>query len=212
MRDATRYFLIVCEIRHLWHYCTTCNKGPLVGEIMEYNKEKFKNLVHYIAANCEDAQRLGAVKLNKILWYADTIAYQIRGDSITGASYVKRQFGPVPAHILAALRELGDEERVLTVEVRTMGKVRREFISISNSTVEGFTAEEIATVDHTIGWICDNHTAQSISNLSHDQIWEMAAIGEEIPINTVLVSSLGEVDENDMYWGIKHAQQFSAQA
>jgi len=177
---------------------------------MAYDKEKFKNLVHYIAANCEDSRRLGAVKLNKILWYADTIAYEMQGNSITGSSYVKRQFGPVPKRILAALEELDHEQRVLTVDEHTMGKTRREFISIKKPAVDGFSAEEIGIVEHIIRWICYDHTAQSISDLSHDEIWEIAEIGEDIPVETVLVSQLGEVDENDMRWALEQATKVAA--
>ena len=168
---------------------------------MAYEKEKFKNLVHYIAANCEDSRRLGAIKLNKILWYSDILAYQMYGQTITGSAYVKRQFGPVPKRILAALEELAHEGRLLTVDEQLLlGRKRREFISVAKPDVVGFSAKEIALVDQVIRWACYNHTAQSLSDLSHNAIWEMAEIGEEIPVKTVLVSNLGEVDENDMAW------------
>jgi hypothetical protein len=56
--------------------------------------EKFKALVHYIVASCDDPQRLGATKLNKVLWFADAFSYRATKNSITDETYVKRQRGP----------------------------------------------------------------------------------------------------------------------
>src|SRR5260370_28750131 len=83
---------------------------PLAGRCtMEINYKKFKSLVHYICWTCADPTKLGAVKLNKVLWRADFRAYLELGQPVTGATYVKRQFGPVPSDILPTLRELEAE-------------------------------------------------------------------------------------------------------
>ena len=54
---------------------------------MEINLAKFKSLVHYICWRCADPTKLGAVKLNKVLWRADFKAYLELGESVTGATY-----------------------------------------------------------------------------------------------------------------------------
>jgi hypothetical protein len=43
------------------------------GKMCVMATEKFKAMVHYIVAACDDPQRLGAVRLNKICWFTDTI-------------------------------------------------------------------------------------------------------------------------------------------
>jgi hypothetical protein len=164
------------------------------------NREKFKALVHYVCAKAEDPSRLGATKLNKILWYSETIAFLNLGDALTGAKFVKRQFGPAPTAILPVLRELVEEEALVIREGSYYGFPKREFISLkAPSLSDSFTADQVAIVDGVIEAICNDHTATSIVNLSHDEIWKMATIGEELPVYTVLAEQ-GEVTEEDAAW------------
>ncbi len=48
------------------------------------------------------------------------------------------------------------------------------------------TPEEIALIDEIIEIISNDHTAQSISDLTHDEVWKVAKEGEEIPYYTIL--------------------------
>jgi hypothetical protein len=64
---------------------------------------------------------------------------------------------------------------------------------------DSFTREEISIVDLVIGEVCNEHTAKSISKISHDAIWEMAEIGEDLPFYTVLAEQ-GEITEEDVAW------------
>ncbi len=48
--------------------------------------EKLRELVLYIADKCEEDRTFGAVKLNKILFYADFISFAEYGEPITGVS------------------------------------------------------------------------------------------------------------------------------
>ena len=63
-----------------------------------------------------------------------------------------------------------------------------------------FTAEEIKLVDAAFEHVCLDHTAKSISEETHGIIWEIAQMGEEIPLATVFASDVGEVDEDDFAW------------
>ncbi len=166
---------------------------------MDINFEKFKALVHYICWRCEDPTKLGAVKLNKALWRADFKAYLELGEPVTGASYVKRQYGPVPSAILPALRELKDEGKLSIRDVEFYEKEKREFFALERPDLTPFTANEISLIDEAIEYVTEKHTARSISEESHDRIWELARIGEEIPYYTVF-SKPAEITEDDIEW------------
>jgi hypothetical protein len=59
-------------------------------------------------------------------------------------------------------------------------------------------------VDSVLEAICAADTASSVSNFSHDLVWESAEIGEEIPIAAAAFGgNFGEIDENDMAWARK---------
>jgi uncharacterized phage-associated protein len=166
---------------------------------MKFNYNKFKDLVHYIC-HMADRDELGAVKLNKILWYADMISYVNRGTPLTGSAYIKRQFGPVPREVLRALEELSDEGKMAVRDVPFFKNTKREFISLMEPDISRFKAQEIDLVANITHLICHHHTAESISELTHDIIWELAEIGEEIPYYAVYGAPLGEITEEDVKW------------
>ena len=162
--------------------------------------KKLKALVHYVCSKCPDTSLLGATKLNKILWYADAISLQTRGISITKETYVKRQFGPVPKHILSIIARLEDEGAIAVKNTPFHNYEKREFVSLKKPNISMFSPEEISLIDDVIREICFNHTASSISLASHDRTWELAEIGDELPLETVFASALDEITEADVKW------------
>lgn len=166
--------------------------------------KKLKTLVHYVCSKCPDTTLLGATKLNKILWYADAISLETRGVSLTRETYVKRQFGPVPKHVLQVIEMLRKEGAIAVKSTPFHNYEKREFVSLTQPNISMFTPEEISLIDDVIREICFNHTARSISLASHDRIWELAEIGDELPLETVFASELDEVTETDVNWA-RHA-------
>jgi hypothetical protein len=161
---------------------------------------KLKALVHYICYKCHDPSVLGATKLNKILWYSDVIAFAQTGKPITPETYTKQQFGPVPKHILKIVEELADQKDLAVREVDYHDYPKKEFIALTKPDISKFTPEEISLVDDVIDVVCHKHTATSISMASHDTIWELAEIGEELPLYAALASDLGEITAADVKW------------
>lgn len=166
---------------------------------MEFNYEKFKSLVHYIC-HMADLDKLGATKLNKILWYSDIQSYINRGVTITGEAYRKEQWGPVPNDILRALDDLSREGKLIIREKPFHGEMKREYITLADPDIQAFTADEISLVAQITHIICHHHTAKSISKKSHDRIWELAEIGEEIPYHAIYGAPLGEIKQEYIEW------------
>lgn len=161
-------------------------------------------LVHYVCARCDTPSRLGATKLNKVLWYSDVFAYAQEGRSITGSAYVKRQFGPVPTTIMLARARLAASGAIVERMAMLHGYPQVQFIALRPADISGFTAAQVSLVDSVLEAICAADTASSVSNFSHDLVWESAEIGEEIPIAAAAFGgNFGEIDENDMAWARK---------
>lgn len=162
--------------------------------------EKFKALVHYVVASCDDPQRLGAVRLNKICWFSDSFAYRMNGVPITGETYVKRRRGPVPKTILRTLRELEADGKIHAFD-KAMGPYNmRLFVPLKDADSGIFSKVELAIIDGVRHSICTNHSAASISELSHDQIWDAANEGEEIPLYATLAAERGELKPDVIAW------------
>jgi len=162
---------------------------------------KFKALVHQIVESCEDPHKLGAVRLNKICWYSDTLAYRIHGKSITAETYVKRKRGPVPKTILATVRELEKEKKIHVREHEYLPSKRiRLFTSMEGTDPKALTDDEHHILKFVMDVVCNHHTAASISDLSHDAIWEAANDGEEIPMCATLVADAAPLTPKAAKW------------
>ncbi|MGO9021826.1 MAG: Panacea domain-containing protein [Syntrophobacteraceae bacterium] len=166
---------------------------------MQFNYEKFKDLVHYIC-HIADRDKLGAVKLNKILWFSDVVSYVARDEPLTGATYIKRDLGPVPRDILRAIEELVRENKLVVRDVSYYGNTKTEYITLQEPDLSNFSASEISLVDKVAHDICHHHTAKSISEKTHNIIWKLAGIGEEIPYYAVYAAELGEITEEAIEW------------
>jgi len=163
--------------------------------------EKLKNITHYICEKCSDPTKLGATKLNKILWFIDCMSYEKTGNPVTEATYIKRQFGPVPREILNVKRALQEEGKIaIRNDPVCGGRKQEKLISLTEPNIKDFSPEEISLSDSIIEDICFNHTAQSISELTHDEVWEAAEIGEQLPLFVVFARNKGEINENDVAW------------
>src|SRR5450631_2039149 len=61
---------------------------------------KMEEIILHVAKESEKDDKFGAVKLNKILFYADFLSYLKRGKSITGQEYFALEEGPAPQRLL----------------------------------------------------------------------------------------------------------------
>lgn len=165
-----------------------------------FDREKFKALIHYACATVNDPTKLGAIKLNKILWFSDVFAFADLGRSVTGATYVKQKFGPVPRAMVPLLYELAREGKIRIDDVSYFGKTKKQYVPLLPADPSVFREQEKQVIDYVIRQITDHFTATEISNLTHEDIWKMAEIGEEIPLSAMLASDLGEVNDDDLDW------------
>ena len=173
--------------------------------------DKFKALVHYVCDQCVGCpERLGATKLNKILWFSDVLAYVSLGEAITGEEYIKRQFGPVPRTILEALRELENEGQILIREMPSYYYSQRLFLSLTKADETVFSTDQLHVIDGIIDWIVYEHTASTISRLSHNDSWKAARIGEVIPHHAYFASFPREINEHDIAWAEKVLEEHLA--
>ncbi len=165
----------------------------------KFQTDKFKCLVHYICYKA-DRDELGATKLNKILWFSDIWHYLTHGRTITGETYVKHHYGPVPKHIEPVLWDLQSSGMIQVRDAEYFGYPKKEYITIRKPDLSCFTADEISSVNDIIDDVCKGHTAASISALSHNRAWELAEIGEEIPCFTVFAGDPSPINQSDIDW------------
>ena len=176
---------------------------------VRFDEEKFRELVLYIATQCEEHPFFGATKLNKILFFSDFIAYEQLGAPITGAEYVALEYGPGPRRwvpIREDMRLDGD------IEIRQTGSQHR-VLALRPPDLERFSPDERRIVDTVIAAL-EYQDADSVTALSHRFLGWQAARAEflasgqaaRIPYETVYVSD-AQPTEAETRSGVAVAEQ-----
>lgn len=154
--------------------------------------------MHYVCDQV-DPDILGAVRLHKVLYFADMWHFLKTGHPITGETYRKQHFGPVASHLPHILEELEHEGALERRQVPWPGGTRTEFHTKRPAPTHRFSSSEKSFVDEVIDFVI-RKTAAEISEFSHHQVWEAAAMGEELPYATAFHMSPAEVTQADLDW------------
>jgi hypothetical protein len=174
---------------------------------MDFNREKFKALLLYLIWKTGHREGFGSTKLNKTLWFSEARTFQAFGKPIAGETFVRDMFGPRAKHILPILQELVSEGLVEPFTEHVYDYEVTRYRALQPADTALLSAEELSFVDWWVAFI-DKHTATSISKFSHDSGWEIAAIGEELPIYAFLASRIREPrSEDEIGWAKSEAER-----
>lgn len=150
--------------------------------------KKLSEAILFVAKHCANHYHFGAVKLNKILFFADFISYIRHGASVTNAEYMKLWNGPVPRRFMPVKQALFKSGRA-KMEPKPMinGVIQKRLIPLDEPDVSVFSARDIEMLYEAMD-ILKDATAQEVSDLSHDRAWRVADPKETIPYETAFVS------------------------
>lgn len=157
---------------------------------MTFDREKFKALVLYVIWRTSHTDAFGTTKLNKVLWFSEARSFEAFGKPIAGETFVRDKFGPRSKNVRTICAELEDEGLIETFTERVFDYEATRYRSLHPADTTQFTAEELGLVDWWIKQVAEKHTATSISQLSHDYGWEIARMGEELPLRALLASRI----------------------
>jgi hypothetical protein len=173
-----------------------------------FEVEKFKRLVQYIAYTTSRTAGFGATKLNKVLWFADARMYMRRRKPITGATYIREKYGPVPKEMMPIRSELIREGKVKQTKERFYRQEAIRLTATQSPDMSIFTDEERREVDYWIKHIGEDHTAKSISDLTHeDTSWEIAKLGETLPYHAILATRTRRPRGKELEWAKTQVKQ-----
>jgi uncharacterized phage-associated protein len=156
---------------------------------IEYDRQKFEELIVYIARRLGPEAALGRVKLAKLLMLSDFTAWQRNGRSITGARYEKWEHGHLPHELIMAEKDLETDGRISKETVDYFGKQLRHITADEERgpNLAAFDEDEIAVVEGVLRRY-GHESAKYLRHLSHEEIgWKLAADREEIPYETALI-------------------------
>lgn len=163
----------------------------------DFNGQKFKELILYLAESSGKDPGFAATKLNKLLYFIDFEAYRRLGRSITGARYQKLPWGPAAVEFLPMQDELFRDE-LARIELRERGGYQqRVTIPLSSSDRSVFLSEEIAIIEDVVEEL-RQYDATGSSEYSHEHSagWQVVEEGGLIPYRTALISTKSIPEED----------------
>lgn len=164
-----------------------------------FDREKFRQLILLLAELSADDAAFGAIKLNKLLFFCDILAYREWGRPITGAEYMRLQWGPVPRVLVPIRREMIEQGLVEIERVPYFGRKLDRVRPRETANRSIFTDDEIRLVEQVVLHFRAVNSAE-ISELSHRYVgWEVMTNGDTIPYQLALVGSRPPTDEEVAY-------------
>lgn len=162
-----------------------------------YDESKFVELVLYVARRCESDSWFGAVKLHKLLYYAEFGAFRKLGEPISGAVFQNLEHGPAAKRLLPIQDKLLEAGYAEIDRVPTVSGVQKRLIAKREPDLARFSREELDIIDAVIRehW---GKTATQIRRESHEEPgWLVTTEREEIPYEMALLSRPAERFEDD---------------
>jgi len=170
---------------------------------MHAKAKKFRELILYVAKQCEADPKCGATKLNKILFYSDFRAYEDLGAAISGEVYQKLENGPAPKRFLPVVKSLEEERACVWADRRYFGKSLKKLIALREPDLSVFKPQEIDLVRDIVEDLWDLN-ATEVSDLSHRFVgWQAADLKEEIPYSTVFVDDPRPLSTEEHEWALQ---------
>lgn len=142
------------------------------GGKMELNKNKFKNLLHYIISK-SGFLVVGKTLLHRLLYFSDFNYFEIYEKSLTNETYKRLPHGPLPVHFELAIFEL-EKEGKINADSRSGGDMSQfRYVSLKEPEND-FTEEELNVVDEVIEKLSKMDAAQINEYSRGDMPWRAA--------------------------------------
>ncbi len=141
---------------------------------------KFKNVLLYILERCAGKPNVGETVLFKLLYFSDFNYYELYEEHLTGASYRKLPFGPVPQKLDSIINQMMHNGQIQRVKTEYHGYSQTRYLPLEKADLTQLKASEKEVLDRVIEQMSD-WSAASISNYSHkDMPWLASKEGDEI--------------------------------
>lgn len=162
--------------------------------------DKTKAIIAYIINyfQCSGiANKLGKVKLVKILWFADREFMYKYYKQLTDLEYRKMPQGPMPTNIEKILKNMQEKGIIKPFHTSKYGYKQQCFLCLKEPDLNQFSAQEISILDKVIVEL-QNKSAKQISNQTHDELWNSIEQGKIMPLESVFLQDIIPATQDDV--------------
>lgn len=162
-----------------------------------------ENIILYIVSyinSINKSDKLSAVKLNKILWFASREYLYLKKELLFADPFIKMPLGPVPKNIDKILKSLEQRRELKILTLNILEKSRKEFIALKTVDNNDFNSDALACIHKAIDLILPL-SAKTASNLSHDELYKSLENGDIMPVESVFFRDLKSPSQEALKWG-----------
>lgn len=142
--------------------------------------KKFKNVLLYILERCAGKPNVGETVLYKLLYFSDFNYYELYEEQLTGATYRKLPFGPVPQKLDTIINQMIEAGQLQRIKTEYFGLVQTRYLPLEKADLTELKASEKDVIDRVIEQMSD-WSATAISAYSHkDMPWQASKEGDVI--------------------------------
>lgn len=142
-------------------------------------KEKFKQVLLYLLERCAGKPNVGQTVLYKLLYFADFNFYEMYEEQMTGATYRRQKFGPVPLEFSEIIRSMEKTGEIKEIEDKYYDYTQKRYIPLVKADLNQLKASEKDILDKVIDQLSDKSAAE-ISAFSHEDMPWKATKDKEI--------------------------------
>lgn len=163
---------------------------------MSLNTRKYENAILYMLHHANN-EHLGKVKLMKLLYYLDFDHFEKYGRSVTGDSYRKLEYGPVPMRGDMTLNQMAKEGLIKIITVPAGVFCQYRYVPLQESDASVFSASEMEMLAE-VACKWEHHSRSEIVSATHGEApWRGVRMGAQIPYELAYYRRKYVVDDSD---------------
>ena len=116
---------------------------------------KFKNVLLYILERCAGKPNVGETVLYKLLYFSDFNYYELYEEHLTGATYRKLPYGPVPQKLDIIIGQMVKKGQLQKVNTEHHGYRQTRYLPLEKADLTELRASEKEIIDRVIEQMSD---------------------------------------------------------
>ena len=141
-------------------------------------------LENTVLALLKAAPGLGSVQINKALILIDAFYHSYFKETLTGITYIKHWYGPVPDYDAHAVLYKMEFDKIKVAHEKTGRTVKSAHYAICDPDYSVFSSRAIEIIRDVAMFIIQNKAGR-LSEITHDTVYENTQMGGVIPIESV---------------------------
>ncbi|MEZ4771597.1 MAG: DUF4065 domain-containing protein [Bacteroidia bacterium] len=149
----------------------------------QLNEVKFKNVLLYLLERCAGKPNVDETVLARLLYFCDFNHYEMYEEQLTGATYRKVPYGPVPEEMDTIIGQMIAAAQIQKLKTTYQGRTLTRYIPLEKADLTTMKASEADIIDQVINRMSEC-TAESITSYAQGDLpWEVTENGQEIKYN-----------------------------